>query len=105
MKRRTRVKNAIQAYDKACMDIVREFEQKQGLHFEHWVGGEVGGIAAFGCVFFFSMQNMVEDLLQDVPKGLVIEWLYAEIEQEKSINYSTFLKGLRHNMLDTQQEK
>lgn len=86
---------------------VRAFEEKQGMKLEFWVGDDVGGVAAFGDVMFFSLEDIRLDIDADMPTGEILTWLYANLEagSDKHINYYAWSKGLRHEHLVTRKSK
>ncbi len=84
-------------YENVVSEYIELFCKKHELDFECWVGGNIGGIACFGDVFYFSFQVIVWDINTNQKKGLIIQWLYESIDNyEKSINYYSYTKGLRY---------
>lgn len=85
-------------YEDVVSEYVQKFCNKQGLEFEHWIGDNIGGIACFGDIFYYNLQDVIWDVNSKQPKGLIIEWLYDSINNpEKSINYYSYSKGFRFN--------
>jgi len=68
------------------------------------VSDDIGGIASFGDVNFFSFDDIRQDIDLGVPKGLIFDWNYDNLEyagenRDKYINYYSYIKGLRHAQL------
>jgi hypothetical protein len=83
-------------YEKVCNQYMKLFCEKQDLGFDGFVGDEVGGVACCND-FFFNFQDIVWDVNAKIPKGVIIEWYDAQLENpEKAINYYSYTKGLRH---------
>ena len=83
-------------YEKACKDYIKLFCEKQDLGFDGFVNDEIGGIALCSD-FFFNFQDIVWDVNAKIPKGVIIEWYDAQLENpEKAINYYSYTKGLRN---------
>jgi hypothetical protein len=86
-------------YEKVVNEYIKLFAEKQGIEFFGWVGDIVGGIADFGDVYIFNFQDIVWDINSEQPTGLILQWNYDCIENEKAINYFSYTKGLRHKDL------
>jgi hypothetical protein len=88
-------------YESICNEIVKMFAKKQELDFDGWVGNDVGGIAAFGGQYFFSMQDIILDLNTRQKKGFILEWQNEMVEYamsdppKQTINYKSYTLGLR----------
>lgn len=83
--------NNIQSIEKHIIELIKEFETKQGLEFEYFVGGECLGVASFGCVFFFNVQDIFYDMNTKQEAGKIIDWLYHCLDNpKKMINYRTY---------------
>ena len=83
-------------YEKACKEYIKLFCEKQDLGFDGFVNDEIGGIALCSD-FFFNFQDIVWDVNAKIPKGVIIDWYDAQLENpEKAINYYSYTKGLRH---------
>lgn len=83
-------------YEKACNQYMKLFCEKQDLYFDGFVNDDIGGIALCSD-FFFNFQDIVWDVNAKIPKGVIIEWYDAQLENhERAINYYSYTKGLRH---------
>lgn len=83
-------------YEKACNQYMKLFCEKQDMYFDGFVNDDIGGIALCSD-FFFNFQDIVWDVNAKIPKGVIIEWYDAQMENpERAINYYSYTKGLRH---------
>lgn len=88
----------IDDYEKACNDIVKAFEEKQGCEFTDWIGIKgisTGSIACFIDQYYFNMEDLILDLKTDQPKGFIFEWHDKTLKQKNRINYSHYIMGAR----------
>lgn len=94
-------KNLQQQYEQVVADYIEVFCNKQGLNFEYWVGDDIGGIADFGCIYFFNFDDIRLDIDTNQPENQIINWIEETIENansdaEKMINYRSWCMGLRY---------
>jgi len=83
-------------YEKVCNQYMKLFCEKQDIGFDGFVNDDIGGIALCSD-FFFNFQDIVCDVNAKIPKGVIIEWYDAQLENpEKAINYYSYTKELRH---------
>jgi len=98
------VKEKQEQYENIIDRYIKLFEKKHGLELDHWVSNDKSGIAFFGCVFYFNVSDILFDINNKLPKGLIISWLYDGIEfREKKgeyINLNSYFLGLRYEQLD-----
>lgn len=88
-------KKLLENYEKAVNEIIYNFCEKQGLDFEYWVGDHVGEVACFGDVFL-NFDDIVHDLKNNAPKGLIIDWYFQQLENKnQKINYRSYIMGAR----------
>lgn len=84
--------------ENAVNKIIKAFEKKQGLNFEFFVCDDVTGVACFGCVYYFNIQDICHDIFTEQPKEQIIDWLHDSMGNEKQyINYQSYCKGARYN--------
>jgi len=99
------IKNLKTQYESICNEWVGKFATKQGLNFEGWVGGEVGGIADFIGQYYFNISDIVFDLTTKQPKDLILTWQDDSVEymsantENYPINYKSYTLGLRYDQL------
>ncbi len=110
---RKKVETNLQAYDKVVQSLVCDFMRKWLDEDEykefcyksdiHWIGDDVGGTFDYAdyCINF---SDTVLDLLYDMPKGAFDKWYHETVErgcnEEQTINYWSYCKGMRYEELD-----
>lgn len=86
-------------YEDACLNYVHKFCNRQDMDFEHWVGDEIGGVAACSDMFF-NFSDIILDVNTQQGKGLIVDWYYECLDNEnKTINYRSWIMGLRFDDL------
>ncbi len=89
----------IQKFENATRALIKEFEKKQEIEFEGFIGDDCAGAAGFGDVFYFNIHEILYDLETNQPKGRIIDWIYDSLEAyqegKKAINYRSYCMGAR----------
>ncbi|WP_298777077.1 hypothetical protein [uncultured Empedobacter sp.] len=85
--------------DKIIKKYISEFEKKHNLLFEFAVNNDLLNVLSFGSVYYFNTSDVIYDVDNNLPNGLIIEWLENNLENEQFINLESYSKGLRHNNL------
>lgn len=80
-------------FEKVCMAYIKDFELKQDINFTCFVDNIQGGLAEFKEGYFINMYEIIIDLEQNAPKGLILHWHDAITETEHLFNenYKTYL--------------
>lgn len=87
-------------YEYCTEQYILKFCRKQGLTFDGWVGGTVGGVGLFGD-YTFNFSDILLDINTKQPKGLIIDWqnegvqAHFENNELQNMNYFSYTKGLR----------
>ena len=83
--------------DLVLMEYVKEFEKKHDLTFEFAVKDDLMDVICFGCIFYFSIDDIIKDIDGGYNKGVIIDWLYycIDLEDGKRINFESYAKGAR----------
>jgi len=96
MGKRSQTTVLLDNYNMLCNDIVAKFCVKQGLDFDGWVSDEIGSIAIFSAQYSFNISDIVLDLKNKQPKGLILSWYNNNVQDiEHWINYYSYTKRLR----------
>ncbi len=85
--------------DKIIKKYISEFEKKHNLLFEFAVNNDLLNVLSFGSVYYFNTSDVIYDVDNNLPNGLIIEWLENNLENEQFINLESYSKGLRHSNL------
>jgi len=81
--------------DNILMQYIRKFEKKHELYFEFSVADDLMNMLCFG-PYYFDITDVIKDIDNDYPKGLIIDWHEDSIEfYPKQINFESYVKGLR----------
>ena len=98
-------KSVLNKYDRQVHRLIHRFILKQFYEdnyqtreFNGWVADIIGGIADFEDLTI-DFSDIVYDLRTNQPKGKIIEWMDANVENEQYINYHSYCLGLRHKDL------
>ena len=71
------------------------FDPDNGEYFEFdWVGNEVGGILCLSD-YYIGFDDIRNDIDNCIPKDNFFAWYDYVLENEKKINYKSWLKGAR----------
>lgn len=97
------MKKALKNYETAANNLAKAFCKKQEMDFDGWVGDKIGTIAHCND-FTFDIADIVTDIQEDAPVGLIIDWYYDTVDaatnKEQWINYYSYVKGLRRDQIE-----
>lgn len=87
------------AYEVIVNEYMEIFCKKQDVDFDGWVGEDVGSVACIADMFL-NFSDIKTDVDMEVKSGEIINWYWDNMpqslgEEPKSINYYSYLKGLR----------
>lgn len=99
---KTKVKqDAVKQYKDACnllASIVNE-QLFDGCRTWYWIRDEVGGACDFDCVDVIAAEDMVRIIENGIDYDEYSEWREANLDNDRKIDLKSWLKGVRHNML------
>lgn len=93
--------------DHILREYIRLFEEKHDAGFEFAVQDDLTGVICFGDVLYFHISDIIYDIDNDLPRHLIIEWLYDSIDFSDTgnkINLKSYASGLRYENLPSQSE-
>ena len=70
----------------------------------YWIGDEVGGVCDFEECDVLNPEDMVRIIENGLTYDEYAEWRDANLDNNRYINLKSWIKGLRHDMLDKEQE-
>ena len=85
--------------DKIIKKYISEFEKKHDLLFEFAVNDDLLDVLSFGCVDFFNTYDISFDIDNNLPSGLIVEWLEYNLENKQFINLQSYSNGFRYKNL------
>ena len=97
-----KVQDAIKKYKDACnllASIVND-QLFDGCRDWYWVGDEVAGFCDFMDTDFLSPEEMVRIIENKMTYDEYAEWREANIDNNRYIDLKSWLMGLRHDMLN-----
>ena len=97
----------IDAFRRACNDLAEAINKQlfEGSRDYYWVANNVGGTCDFGDEDFINPDDMVRILKASMTYDEYAEWRNANVDHQQYINLSSWLQGLRHNMLTSKKDK
>jgi hypothetical protein len=95
----------IDAFRRACNDLAEAINKQlfEGSRDYYWVADNVGGTCDFGDEDFINPDDMVRILKAGMTYDEYAEWRNANVDHQQYINLSSWLQGLRHNMLTSRK--
>ena len=80
-------------FEKSCLAYINAFEIKQGIKFIGYVNDAIGILCEFEDNYFLNLHEVIVDLEQNAPKGLILHWhnLLTECENSVNENYKLYL--------------
>jgi hypothetical protein len=101
-----------QDFDTLCNEYAKLFEEKHEIDFDYWIGGQVGDLASFNEYYAFNIHEIKEDIDNDYPAGLILQWVAdntENVDYGTNINLKSYAMGLRYDELrrrrDNQESK
>ena len=89
----------------AVYAYVLMFEKKHGYESDGFVSDDITGVCGFISQYYFSLSDIVFDIENNLPKGLIFEWQNHNLEQHykdpKSpiINLRNYAMGARYGII------
>lgn len=76
------------------------FCKKHDVTVDHWPGNDIGGVCGLSNDTFLNFDDIRMDIDRDLPKQMIWEWYYAELEAHwagvGSVNLDHWSNGARH---------
>ena len=76
-------------------EYIRLFCKKQDLEFDFAVLDDYLDVICFGYETFISMSDIVYDIDNKIPKGVIKDWYNYIVENENNISYRTWVKNIK----------
>lgn len=97
------MKTLKERYEDICTEYVLKFLKKQGFYTKEdgyypydWIANEVGSILSVNDdSYVFSMNEIRIDIDENIRKGTIIKFYNYTVDNQRCINYQSYLKGLR----------
>jgi hypothetical protein len=95
------------AYNKVVHSYIKLFCHKQGIDFDFWIGGQIGGIASFNDWYHYNFLDIKFDIDSNQPVHRILNYFDESVEySDVKINYTSYCMGLRPQaVIDAEREK
>lgn len=100
----TTTATTIDTFRKACDGLAEAVNRKlfEGSRSFYWIGDEAGGLCDFDDCDIIKPEDMVRILESGMTYDEYAAWRDANTDNTQYINLASWLKGLRHGMIDSQ---
>ena len=88
---------AVELFEYAARNLIKEFCQKQDLQFE-FDNYDVGGGIICLSDYIFNIEDIYYDMKHNKPKGKILQWYDHVLTLESNINYRSYCMGLREEL-------
>lgn len=94
--------SVVREFKKACDDLAELVNEQlfDGCREWYWIGDEVGGACDFEECDVLNPEDMVRIIENNMTYDEYAEWRDANLDNAQYINLKSWLMGLRHAMLD-----
>lgn len=98
--------SVVREFKKACDDLAELVNEQlfDGCREWYWIGDEVGGACDFEETDVLNPEDMVRIVENGLTYDEYAEWREANLDHAQYINLKSWLMGLRHAMLDKENE-
>ena len=88
---------AVELFEYAARNLIKEFCRKQDLQFE-FDNYDVGiGIICLSD-YFFNIEDIYYDMKHNKPKDKILQWYDYVLTHESNINYRSYCMGMREEL-------
>lgn len=88
---------AVELFEYAARNLIKEFCQKQDLQFE-FDNYDVGGGIICLSDYFFNIEDIYFDMKHNLPKDKILQWYDYRLMHDTNINYRSYCMGLREEL-------
>lgn len=88
---------AVELFEYAARNLIKEFCQKQDLQFE-FDNYDVGGGIICLSDYVFNIEDIYYDMKHNLPKDKILQWYDYILMHDTNINYRSYCKGLREEL-------
>lgn len=89
----------LEDFQQTTQKLIQAFCEKQELDFDYSVADNAAELASFNMELFFNISDIYHNLATNQPKRLIIEWYWDRLEKDHNINYYSYTKGARVEIL------
>lgn len=88
---------AVELFEYAARNLIKEFCHKQDLQFE-FDNYDVGGGIICLSDYVFNIEDIYYDMKHNLPKDKILQWYDYILMHDTNINYRSYCKGLREEL-------
>ena len=99
--------SVVREFKKACDDLAELVNEQlfDGCRDWYWIGDEVGGACDFEETDVLNPEDMVRIIENGLTYDQYAEWREANLDNGRYINLKSWLMGLRHDILNEEDDK
>ena len=76
-------------------EYIRLFCKKQDLEFDFAVLDDYLDVICFDYETFINMSDIVYDIDNKIPKGVIKDWYYYTLDTDHSVNYRSYVMNFK----------
>ena len=96
-KQSSQEREAVELYEYATRNLIKEFCRKQDLQFEFDNYDIVKGVVCLSD-YFFNIEDIYFDMKHNLPKDKILQWYDYRLMHDTNINYRSYCMGLREEL-------
>lgn len=96
-KQSSQEQEAVELFEYAARNLIKEFCQKQDLQFE-FDNYDVGGGIICLSDYVFNIEDIYYDMKHNKPQGKILQWYDYVLMRDSNINYRSYCMGLREEL-------
>ena len=89
---------AVELFEYAARNLIKEFCRKQDLQFEFENSDIEAGVVCLSD-YFFNIEDIYYDMKHNKPKGKILQWYDYRLIHNSNINYRSYCMGMREELI------
>ena len=96
-KQLSKEREAVELFEYATRNLIKEFCDKQDLQFEFENSDIEAGVVCLSD-YFFNIEDIYYDMKHNKPKDKILQWYDYVLTHESNINYRSYCMGMREEL-------
>ena len=96
-KQSSQEREAVELFEYAARNLIKEFCRKQDLQFEFENSDIEAGVVCLSD-YFFNIEDIYYDMKHNKPKGKILQWYDYRLMHNSNINYHSYCMGMREEL-------
>lgn len=88
---------AVELFEYAARNLIKEFCHKQDLQFEFENSDIEAGVVCLSD-YFFNIEDIYFDMKHNKPKDKILQWYDYRLMHNSNINYRSYCMGMREEL-------